>query len=54
MTLAYVHAVQVFTSIKCLKRANSEVKRVYVSLQIAILRKYDVELFPDADAWAQF
>ena len=36
------------------KRANSEVKRAYASLQIVILRKYDVELFPDADAWAQF
>ena len=37
------------------KRANSGVKerKETASLQIAMLRKYDVQLFLVADAWAQ-
>ena len=37
------------------KRANSEVKerKETASLQIVMLRKYDVQLFPVADARAQ-
>ena len=46
MTSVYVLVVQVFTSIK----RQSEESR---ELQIAVVRKYDVICFPDADAPAQ-
>ena len=46
MTLAYVHVVQLFTSIK----RQSEESRKLHQLQVAVVRKYDVNCFTDADA----